>query len=139
MFSHLLLICRCYQHGVKLNPLCFYPQLSYPVPPGTPMISSLVKWDHGQDWNVPTAAMFIGGGASAAGGCGFDIDMSPDSEDHYLVGHKIDGRVLFPATGYLLLAWKTFAKLNGKGYDEIAVAFDDVDIHRATILPESGM
>merc|ERR1719445_384802 len=32
--------------------------------------------------------------------------LAPDSEDHYLVGHKIDGRVLFPATGYLVLAWK---------------------------------
>lgn len=124
---------------MKLNQLNFYPEITYPVPPGTPMISSMVRWDHSQDWNVPTAEMFIGGGASAAGGCGFDIDVSGESEDHYLIGHKIDGRVLFPATGYLLLAWKTFAKLNGKAFDEIAVSFEDVYIHRATILPESGM
>jgi fatty acid synthase len=82
--------------------------------------------------------MFVGGGANSSNGCGFDIDMSHDSEDRYLTGHKIDGRVLFPAAGYLWLAWKTLAKCIAKQYDELTVLFENVDIHRATILPESG-
>ncbi|XP_053392677.1 fatty acid synthase-like [Mercenaria mercenaria] len=129
---------KCYQQGLKLNPLKLIPAVSFPVPRGTPMVSPLVTWDHSQHWNVPTADMFIGGGANSASGCGFDIDMSHDSEDRYLIGHKIDGRVLFPAAGYMLLAWKTLAKLEGTQYDELTVLFEDVDIHRATILPESG-
>ncbi|XP_060583977.1 fatty acid synthase-like [Ruditapes philippinarum] len=129
---------KCYQHGVKLNPLQLLTPVSYPVPRGTPMISPLVRWDHSQQWNVPTADMFIGGGANSSNGCGFDIDMSHDSEDRYLTGHKIDGRVLFPAAGYLLLAWKTLAKSISKQYDELTVLFENVDIHRATILPETG-
>ena len=36
----------------------------------------------------------------------FDIDIGTDSPDSYLEGHCIDGRVLFPATGYLVLAWR---------------------------------
>ena len=121
-----------------MDPLQLLPPISYPVPRGTPMISPLVQWDHSQQWNVPTADMFIGGGPNSSSGCGFDIDMSHDSEDRYLTGHKIDGRVLFPAAGYLLLAWKTLAKLEAKQYDEFAVYFEDVDIHRATILPDNG-
>lgn len=130
---------RCYQQGVKVNPLKLLPPVSFPVPRGTAMVSPLVKWDHSQHWNVATADMFTSGGANSSSGCGFDIDMSHDSEDRYLIGHKIDGRVLFPAAGYMLLAWKTLAKLQGKQYDELTVQFEDVDIHRATILPETGM
>ena len=89
-------------------------------------------------WDVPTPEMFLGGGASTGSGCGFDIDMSPDSEDLHLIGHKIDGRVLFPATGYLVLAWKTLARMEGVQFDQLPVTFEDFNINRATLLPETG-
>ncbi len=54
-------------------------------------------------------------------------------------GHCIDGRVLFPATGYLLLAWKQLAKDIGVSYDELPVEFENVTLHRATILPKIGV
>ncbi|KAL4239386.1 hypothetical protein ACF0H5_000203 [Mactra antiquata] len=129
---------KCYQQGVKMNPLNLLPaEVDFPVPRGTPMLSPLVQWDHSQSWNVPSADMFLGGGATGSG-CGFDIDMSHDSEDHFLIGHKIDGRVLYPAAGYLLLAWRTLAKMEGTTYDQLPVTFHDVNIHRATILPDTG-
>lgn len=34
------------------------PQIQYPVPVGTPLISSLVEWDHAQSWDVPKAEDF---------------------------------------------------------------------------------
>ena len=58
--------------------------------------------------------------------------------DHYLVGHRIDGRVLYPATGYMVLAWRTLGKLTGQVWAEMPVCFQDVAIHRATIMPEEG-
>ena len=68
----------------------------------------------------------------------FEIDASPESKDHYLVGHMIDGRVLYPATGYLVLAWRALAKLEGQVFDQMPVSFENVHIHRATILPKTG-
>ena len=68
----------------------------------------------------------------------FEIDASENSTDNYLVGHMIDGRVLYPATGYLVLAWRACAKLQGQVYDQMPVCFEDVHIHRATILPKIG-
>ncbi len=79
---------------------------------------------------------YLGLGAQSA--FSYEIDASEKSEENYLVGHMIDGRVLYPATGYLVLAWRAFAKLNGQVYDQMPVCFEDVHIHRATILPQTG-
>lgn len=65
-------------------------------------------------------------------------DTSQESADSYLVGHCIDGRVLYPATGYLVLAWRTLARRLGVVMETTPVTFEDVTIHRATILPKTG-
>ena len=109
---------------------------------GTPMLSSLVRWDHSDSWEVPTAAEFLAlssGGSGNGAASSVEINVSsPDSEDAYLAGHVIDGRVLFPATGYLVLAWRQLARMNGQTYQQTPVSFDDIHIHRATMLPSTG-
>jgi fatty acid synthase len=35
--------------------------------------------------------------------------------------------------------WKIFAKLQGKSPEDIAVILEDVQFHRATIMPKDGM
>lgn len=70
--------------------------------------------------------------------CVFQTDMNPESQDYYLRGHCIDGRVLYPATGYLVLAWRTLIKSFGTVMEQTPVTFQDVTIHRATILPKEG-
>lgn len=61
------------------------------------MINSMVEWDHSIEWDV---ANFAGKG-SRSGELVVEIDLSKEG-DQYLAGHAIDGRVLFPATGYLV-------------------------------------
>jgi len=135
-------IFRLFLNGVNFNPLSLYPSVLKPVSNGTPMISPLVQWDHSIGWAVPTAQDFIalGNGGTGSGCSGsFEIDVSAaSSEDAYLTGHIIDGRVLFPATGYLVLAWKQLARLIGQSIGQFPVVFENVGIHRATILPSSG-
>lgn len=65
-------------------------------------------------------------------------DINPESPDFYLIGHCIDGRVLYPATGYLVLAWRTLVRNLGVVMENTPVTFEDVTIHRATILPKTG-
>jgi len=133
---------RLYTNGVNLNPLALYPPVQFPVSPRTPMLSSLVHWDHSSTWDVPTVTEFLAlGSGGSASGCASTVEInvsSPDSEDAYLTGHVIDGRVLFPATGYLVLAWRQLARMNGQTYQQTPVRFDDVQIHRATMLPSTG-
>lgn len=52
--------------------------------------------------------------------------------------HCIDGRVLFPATGYLCLVWKTLARTLGQNMEQVPVVFEDVTLHQATVLPKTG-
>lgn len=58
--------------------------------------------------------------------------------DAYLAGHTIDGRILFPATGYMTLVWRTFAKIKNSTFEKTPVVLEDVVFHRATILPKDG-
>ena len=123
--------------GMDLKPLGIFPPVSYPVSRGTPMISPLIKWDHSQSWNVPDVEkMFITSGGGA--GCSFEVDVSEESPDQYMLGHVIDGRVLYPATGYLVLVWRAIAKMNGQSYDKTPIVFENIHLHRATIVQKSG-
>lgn len=160
-----------------------YPEVKYPVPVGTPLISPLVQWDHAQTWDVPKTEDFPSGSGGSNSATVYNIgkdvnlgwkavppscviacknikqcfaiaydllvcsvsksswpttDINPESPDFYLIGHCIDGRVLYPATGYLVLAWRTLVRNLGVVMENTPVTFEDVTIHRATILPKTG-
>uniref|UniRef100_A0A8C0FUG6 Fatty acid synthase n=1 Tax=Bubo bubo TaxID=30461 RepID=A0A8C0FUG6_BUBBB len=122
--------------GINVLGNNLFPLVEYPVPVGTPLISPYIKWDHSQDWDVPKAEDFPAGSKGSASASVYNIDVGPDSPDHYLVGHCIDGRVLYPATGYLVLAWRTLTRSLGMAMEQTAVMFEEVTIHQATILPK---
>ena len=95
-----------YQAGFNLDLATLYGPVSYPVPRGTPSISSLVQWDHSVSHDVPTEKDFDL--QSADGGCGrvpysISLEDNEENENRFLVGHKIDGRILYPATGLVLI------------------------------------
>ncbi|CAF4521555.1 unnamed protein product, partial [Rotaria magnacalcarata] len=115
--------------------MCNYAPIQYPVPVNVPFISPLIaaQWDHSQQWKIPTFEMFTQSLGSAQQ-AKHEIDLNDGSEYSSIIGHQIDGRCLFPATGYLTLVWKTFAKLhNYEDYRQMSVLFEQVQIHRATI------
>ncbi|ELT99721.1 hypothetical protein CAPTEDRAFT_89190 [Capitella teleta] len=129
---------KLYNAGVNFDPLALFAPVKFPVSTGTPNIASFVQWDHTQSWDVPTLNMFYSSGTGGSTSCVFEVDTASNPEDKYLIGHMLDGRVLFPATGYLELVWRALAKITGQGYKQMSVAFEDVHFHRATILPKSG-
>ncbi|XP_014215720.1 fatty acid synthase [Copidosoma floridanum] len=124
---------KMFNAGAQPQLAKLYPPISYPVGRGTPMIGSLVKWDHSIQWDVAD----FSGKSNRSGETVIEIDLSKE-RDAYLAGHCIDGRVLFPATGYLTLVWKTFAKLWNVDPEKLPVVLEDVSFHRATIMPKEG-
>lgn len=46
----------------------------------------------------------------------------------------IDGRILYPFTGHMVLAWKAIAKLRGVDYQKTPVILQDINVYSATIV-----
>ncbi|KAL3200533.1 hypothetical protein MRX96_013180 [Rhipicephalus microplus] len=122
--------------GVQLDLAPLYPPVPWPLPRGTPNIGHLVSWDHSQQWNVVSWSDFPT--MSQVSEEVIEVDLESNEGDAFIAGHQLDGRVLFPATGYMVLAWKSLTKRCGKPFDQVPVVFEDITLHRATIIPKSG-
>uniref|UniRef100_H9H9W4 Fatty acid synthase n=1 Tax=Nomascus leucogenys TaxID=61853 RepID=H9H9W4_NOMLE len=123
--------------GIDANPNALFPPVEFPAPRGTPLISPLIKWDHSLAWDVPAAEDFPNGSGSPSAAV-YNIDTSSESPDRYLVDHTLDGPIIFPATGYPSIVWKTLGRALGLAIEQLPVVFEDVVLHQATILPKTG-
>lgn len=81
-----------------MNLTKLYPKVEYPVARTTPMIAPLIEWDHSKNWYVGTYKLQ---GKLKSGEKVFTINLK-EEEYEFLSGHVIDGRNLYPATGYLV-------------------------------------
>ncbi|XP_061706492.1 fatty acid synthase-like [Cydia pomonella] len=118
---------KTYAAGLQPQVSRLYPHVTWPVSRGTPSLASHVGWDHSVEWSV---ADFKTAGRSETV---IEYDLSSPG-DAFLAGHDIDGRVLFPATGYLALVWRTVAKMNNLEMEQAAVVLENVHFRRATIM-----
>ncbi|KYN04771.1 Fatty acid synthase [Cyphomyrmex costatus] len=123
---------RLYNCGLQPQIAKLYPPVQFPVSRGTPMISPSIRWDHFENWIVPSQ------GQEFIESKGRYVKVSLEDEDYeYMSGHVIDGRNLLPATGYLGLVWKTFGMMKGLMYTTIPIVFCDVKFIRATHLSKN--
>ncbi|XP_003739693.1 fatty acid synthase [Galendromus occidentalis] len=128
---------RLHTLNVDVDVSALYPKLEYPVPRGTPNLSRFVAWEHAEEWRVCKWNEF-GSLANSAEDVTTTVDISnQDSEFFYLRGHRIDGRILFPATGYMVMAWKALAKRLEKQWEKMPIVFENLNFHRAVILHET--
>jgi fatty acid synthase len=111
-----------------------YPKVEWPVARSTQSISSLIKWDHSESYAVKKYPEHHF--RSTASDLTFTISQL-NSEDRYLFDHSIDGKAIFPATGYLLLAWRRFAASRGRIWSKLPVIFENVAFRRATFLSKT--
>lgn len=84
-----------------------------------------MKWDHSEDYFVPT---FMTG--SSGGGKQIKVNLQ-DEKFKYIEGHVIDGKILIPATAYLKFVWEALIDQNDCDPED-PVEFSDVRFVRAT-------
>jgi fatty acid synthase, animal type len=103
-----------------------HPKVEFPVSRGTPMISPLLQWDHSESFFVTNFE------DSHKSERSYFINISEEFD--YIHGHTIDGRVLFPATGYLYLVWHSFADMCRVKMEDCDIEIEDVKFMRATTM-----
>ena len=131
IFSFLSQLAEMYASGLKVSVDKLYPQVKYPVARGTPSLSPLIQWDHSKERLVRLYPHYFNSYTKLEKAITIDVNSE---EWAFLSGHLIDGRVLFPATGYVQLAWTEFAKINGSTMEDWPVHIQNLKIKRATIL-----
>ena len=67
-----------------------YPTIQFPVSRGTGMISSLVRWEHSEDWFVTKFELQR---TSRSGERKVKISLT-DQDYDFIAGHAIDGKFL---------------------------------------------
>jgi fatty acid synthase len=133
--NFLLSIGKLYELGLNPSIEKLYPKVEWPVARSTQSISSLIKWDHKDSYFVKKFPEHYF--KSTASDMIYSISLD-NPEYKFLIDHCIDGKVLFPATGYLMLAWKRLAMSRGQQWNKVPVLFQDVQFRRPTFLSESG-
>uniref|UniRef100_A0A6G1SKN2 Fatty acid synthase n=2 Tax=Aceria tosichella TaxID=561515 RepID=A0A6G1SKN2_9ACAR len=131
---------QLYQLGQPLKLANLYPKVEFPVAKGTGSVSSIIRWNHHQKFHV---AKYPEAFRKPPCEARVKFDLI-DESDKYLAGHCVDGRILFPATGYLHLVWRSFSLTKDKVGDSplrntgeailVPVEFTNVRLYRATIL-----
>ncbi|KAL7036630.1 hypothetical protein ACKWTF_008883 [Chironomus riparius] len=121
---------KLFENGLDFDVSKLYPPVQFPVSRGTPMIAPLIKWDHKQDLFVYKFDERIASEKS------FTVNLL-DQDYEFISGHEIDGRVLFPATGYLYLTWEAMAYQHRFPIHEFDIEFEDVKFLRATTVSKT--
>lgn len=130
---------QLYQQGQSFKLAKLYPAVQFPVHKGTGSVSSIIRWNHHHKFFV---AKYPESFRRPPCEARLKFDLI-DESDKYLAGHCVDGRILFPATGYLYLVWRSFSLTMDKVGDQlksnseailIPVEFNNVRLYRATIL-----
>lgn len=114
-----------------MNIAKLYPEVSFPVSRATAMISPNIKWDHRENYFVPYMDL-----SKTFSYRHMLINLS-DKKFDFVKDHVIDGRVLFPGTGWLFWVWETFGIMQGCLHMNMKVVFEDVKFLRATALQKN--
>ncbi|CAG2112170.1 unnamed protein product, partial [Medioppia subpectinata] len=126
-------ISKLYELGFNPSVERLYPPIQWPVPRSTPSISSLLKWDHSRDLSVYTPKWPQNKLRSVCGDMNVVVNIGSKKDD-YLCDHVVDGNNLFPAAGYLMLAWRQMAASYGHTWDKVPVIFEKCQFLRATFI-----
>lgn len=126
----LISIGRLYNAGLQpnLNPL--YPTVNFPVSRKTPMIQSMVEWDHSIKWFLVS---FLTKSACFHGEIETDVDIT-DERYKFLTDCVIDEIPTFPISGYICLLWEAVAKLQVSSIAYVPVVIENFQLLRKCTL-----
>ncbi|CAD5118531.1 DgyrCDS7222 [Dimorphilus gyrociliatus] len=120
--------------GKNVDTMKLQPKVRLPIGQGTPLISPCIQWNHEIEWPLLKTDLRGGNSVKNSG----EIVILSAEELEPLKDHKIDGRLLFPATGYVDILWKRYAGLIGVDKESLSIVIRDFHLHHAVLIPEEG-
>ena len=115
-----------YINGTNVAIEELYPKVQYPVAQETASLSPLIKWNHDKIYPLAESVCLDLFKAD------YHVDLAAP-QFKFLAGHVIDGRILFPATGYLWIVREFFLQMNLMDLNSV-IEFKNIILSRATIL-----
>lgn len=142
-FVNLILhfLSRAYTCGVNLDPLDLYRDpVTFPAPPGSPSISSLISLSKDHKYSVFDYTKFLYAGDSASTCWEHKLDFQKkDPEDQVLQQYRIKRRSYLSVASLVALVWKDFAKVRSiKDMTNMACIFRDLECHSMLPVPQNG-
>ncbi|CAG2106246.1 unnamed protein product [Medioppia subpectinata] len=125
-----------YESGINISIEKLYARVEWPVARSTQSISSLIQWEHKESINWPLYPHNYN--SMNVSDYNFTIDAITHKSHMLYLDHSVDGNPIFPATGYLMLAWRKLAASIGKLWYEVPVIFEHVQFKRAVFLKVSS-
>ena len=129
-------ISKLYELGINPSIENLYPKVEFPVSRKTPSIGSLMKWNHNKIYYDRPFPDYHFHTTSADMNVIINIKLI---EDNFYSGHCIDGNILFPATGYLNLAWRVYAGSLAKTWMDVPVVWEQIQFKRAVFINEDNL
>ncbi|XP_054160823.1 fatty acid synthase-like [Oppia nitens] len=127
-------LAKLYELGLNPSIDKLYPPVEWPVARNTQSIGSLIRWDHSKQYFCKKYPDFYARTTASDMNVAVNIQMP---EDCYYADHAVDGNIIFPATGYIMLVWRHFASYCGKTWDQTAVQFENIQFKRPVFLSDS--
>ncbi|KAJ8711410.1 hypothetical protein PYW07_008652 [Mythimna separata] len=121
---------KLFMEGYNPKVHILYPKVELPVSTGTPFLSHLVQWAHGEKWPLP---MYRTANRITASSLDY-ITSVQDTEHAYLKGHSMRGHNVYPYAATLGLVWDTFAMVAGQPKKEISVEFSNLHLYAQPII-----
>ena len=125
---------KLYELGLNPKIESLYPRVEWPVPRGTPSIASLIKWDHSETYFTRKYPDHCFRATASDMNVTFNLGQSFKS---WIPDHQVDGNILFPAVGHLMLAWRRMAAFYGKQWKDVPVVFENVQFRRPLFFSET--
>ncbi|XP_018580299.2 fatty acid synthase, partial [Anoplophora glabripennis] len=110
-----------------------YPRVDFPVSSGTAMISPYVRWKHNREIFVPNFSLDLI--RQAKHGIKHYRIETNDSQWAFVVNNVVDGKRLFPTTGYLYMVWETFSLVHGVPLNTSRVSLRNCRFLSTTRIP----
>ncbi|KAK4878689.1 hypothetical protein RN001_011195 [Aquatica leii] len=126
--AFLTILGKLYQHGYNPNLEKLYPNVDKPVK--APIISPLFKWNHQENWYVVNYES-----PAIHGTWSYTYTLKIEDVDWALMSDYVfDGQELFPSSGYIYLAWLTYAKMLNQPLNQTKILCENVRFYTPTII-----